>query len=502
MGRNASEVLPILMKALGTEDQNINVREVFVSIGSPSIPFLIGALSDESDYVRRNAVLMLDSLNGSETLPALEQAFHEGSPLAREAAAKALINLKIEAVPFLIQMVKDEDEELRILAIETLGDIGPDAKEAIPAVIEARKTEANYSPLVEAIDSFMLFMRKAAVPALVETLKDEADYMRSWAVFNLGIDGYYAPDKSVPALIDALDDENYDIRYEVVQALSRLGPSAREAIPELIEALRGKYGVSISASSVAYDALKAITGEDFGKDSDRWQEWYIHLHDKITIQTVKIWSQSYYESKDVEWGVIPESIGFEVTVIDVNGPSDIEYVKVTLPEDLSATITLSDTESSLGMQPKDGKYFDVLPLDGLYGDGYDSLGQPLNGLFTFETKGRDTSIVWETYYFDGWILEPRTSLSPRNSEIVTSNGLTFSWDNMGFQDFEVRVGIDTNSPTGSNYSQFLWSRHGSQSEIVYDGQPLTDGEYWWALIAYDSVGNSVTTYTDFQIVNP
>ena len=68
------------------------------------------------------------------------------------------------------------------------------------------------------------------------------------------------------------DEDRDEYSYYVWEAgtdiLSGLG---REAVPDLIEALeyRDKY-VRREAASV----LKRITGQDYGEDIDRWQEWW------------------------------------------------------------------------------------------------------------------------------------------------------------------------------------------------------------------------------------
>ena len=43
---------------------------------------------------------------------------------------------------------------------------------------------------------------------------------------------------AVPALIDALSDEDRGVRKSVVLTLARIGPEAEEAVPALVRALR------------------------------------------------------------------------------------------------------------------------------------------------------------------------------------------------------------------------------------------------------------------------
>jgi hypothetical protein len=58
---------------------------------------------------------------------------------------------------------------------------------------------------------------------------------------------------------------------DAILALEHFGPAAREAVPTLIQVMKSgdDYLAEISA-----DALKAITGQNFGQDAEAWQEWW------------------------------------------------------------------------------------------------------------------------------------------------------------------------------------------------------------------------------------
>jgi HEAT repeat protein len=53
--------------------------------------------------------------------------------------------------------------------------------------------------------------------------------------------------------------------------LAKIGPEEKEVIPALIQALDDE---SIHVRTSAVRALKAITGQDFGEDPARWQQWW------------------------------------------------------------------------------------------------------------------------------------------------------------------------------------------------------------------------------------
>ena len=90
----------------------------------------------------------------------------------------------------LIEHLKYKDDSVRWYAAEALGRIGPDAKESVPALIDALK-------------------------------KDKDDYVRGAADEVLGRIGPDAK-KAVPALIGALKDKDDEVRGAADEALGKI----------------------------------------------------------------------------------------------------------------------------------------------------------------------------------------------------------------------------------------------------------------------------------------
>ena len=78
---------------------------------------------------------------------------------------------------------------------------------------------------------------KDAVPALITALKDEDSDVRSNAADALGKIGADAKE-AVPVLITALKDEDNYVRSNAADALGNIGTGAKEAVPALITALK------------------------------------------------------------------------------------------------------------------------------------------------------------------------------------------------------------------------------------------------------------------------
>jgi len=72
---------------------------------------------------------------------------------------------------------------------------------------------------------------------------------------------------AVSALIDALNDEDTDVRAKAADALGEM--KAITAVPALIESLE-RYGKDIGAGK----ALYRITRQQLGNDPQKWREWW------------------------------------------------------------------------------------------------------------------------------------------------------------------------------------------------------------------------------------
>lgn len=74
------------------------------------------------------------------------------------------------------------------------------------------------------------------------------------------------------ALRYSLTSKNFADQRQSAEALGELGADAVEAVPDLIQAFRGaSWGSEQDAET---EALVAITGQDFGRDADAWQQWW------------------------------------------------------------------------------------------------------------------------------------------------------------------------------------------------------------------------------------
>jgi len=192
----------------------------------------------------------------------------------------AFISTRNAAIPELIDILEDEKISVvrpRVAAV--LGKMGPEAKDAIPALI---KVVADKNPLARREALFALAgigAGKEAVPAAIKALDDvividetldeksyEIPYSACFLLGEIGPDAIDAKErlvknldsdnemlatisawalshidptcketcpKCVPLLTKALDHHDLKIQLEAIGSLGRLGPEAKDALPTL-----------------------------------------------------------------------------------------------------------------------------------------------------------------------------------------------------------------------------------------------------------------------------
>ncbi len=179
---------------------------------------------------------------------------------ARRRATETLLELgpdERQALPALTTALSDSSRDVRLNAAEAVGTMGLDASSAIPALIEAAKRRDS-SGNAQAMAAWALArmgpQARDAVPVLVELLSThEQSIVRREAALTLAAIGEDAK-TALPALRKALEDENGFGRVAAATALAKLGQDTT-GIPLLVEALADQ---SVVGTRVAADALADI----------------------------------------------------------------------------------------------------------------------------------------------------------------------------------------------------------------------------------------------------
>lgn len=159
LGAEAMWLLPGVRASLRSHvltDRDESVRtaalQALVQLGPEArtqVPALIDTLKDQLPYVRLSAAHALSQL-GAEAKPAIPAltgvALHDTDSRVRLEAAVAIWHIDKRpgrVVPVLIEALRDADEVHRWIAADCLGEIGPDAAEAVTALQDALRTQYN-----------------------------------------------------------------------------------------------------------------------------------------------------------------------------------------------------------------------------------------------------------------------------------------------------------------------------------------------------------------------
>ena len=232
-----------LIDALANGDKRIRLRAadelgLLGAAAADAIPALTAALDDEYEPVAINAAYGLANM-GEPAVVALTQALKAPSKDAARNAAYALSAIGPVAAPALAELLDFEAEAARGYAAYALGEIGQVAPEIVPALVKLTGDEAEWvrRNTVEALGTI-----DAPAVTLVETLTeslnhDADDQVRFTAALSLARLGAKAAG-AVPALKQALKDENRYVRANAVDALNRIGTPEAHAtlIPYLLAA--------------------------------------------------------------------------------------------------------------------------------------------------------------------------------------------------------------------------------------------------------------------------
>ena len=249
------------IRVLKNNDPNVrgSAANALVELGPKAVPALIHVLRDENDQAVCERVSDILVSIGPEAVPALMQAFkHTQYRNLRGWAASTLGRIgSKEAVPVLIEALHS-DERFRWLAASALGNIGPNA---VPALIKALDSE-NDDVRRNAAKALLAIGPEAkdAVPRLAKIVRGDLATQDKVFVWALGAIG----PEAVPGLIEALSNEYWEIRDAAASELGEIGPDASEAVPALTELLDDENASVRRSAAAALENIrsKATTASD------------------------------------------------------------------------------------------------------------------------------------------------------------------------------------------------------------------------------------------------
>lgn len=248
------------------------------------VPALLRGIGSDAEMTR----LCVQALGmiGPETktiMPALEEQLKSANKDVREAAIRAVGNMGAEAkraVPGLLNVVVvEQHEELRKAATDALVSLG---EEAVPDTAKALKD--GRAPMRLAACSILERIGPEAgkaATALAATLKDKVPEVRAAAASATGALGAEGR-PAVSAVAALLKDPEWKVRLAAAQALGGIGPEAKGALKNLVAALAdeeaevraaaatalGRMGAAAKSAAPALEALKSDPDEAVRKAAE------------------------------------------------------------------------------------------------------------------------------------------------------------------------------------------------------------------------------------------
>lgn len=268
IGPEAKAAAPSLLKALGDGDERVRRKAAFAisrlkpadheyrltlinalreknsedaqtlaEMGAPAVPSLLDALGDKDAGSKAAYAL---SQVGKQTVPALMHCLIAEDPRTRQYAAQALGALGADAkdaIPLLLSLLKDKVGSVRLAVAESLDNIGYDRHYVSRQPVKP-PVLPNYPPQI-APPRIPLneFARLVLTPELQEALNDKNELVAGQI---LEILEFIAPvsKEAVSALVSAIKNEKYSVRYGAIYKVRWIQPPAIEAIPTLIKYLK------------------------------------------------------------------------------------------------------------------------------------------------------------------------------------------------------------------------------------------------------------------------
>lgn len=167
----------------GDDDRAESAVHQLAKLGSQAIPALKSLLSSDQIDSRWWGVRALAEVNDPAVPPLIMNALHDPDRRVRECAAVGLRRQPDPAaIPLLIECIQKEEGELSRLAADALVSIGA---EAVPELINVLKNGPQMSRLA-AIRALAYIGDPRSIPALFEALSQDSALLEYWG--NEGLD--------------------------------------------------------------------------------------------------------------------------------------------------------------------------------------------------------------------------------------------------------------------------------------------------------------------------
>jgi len=279
MGIKANAAFNALFEFMKKEnDPRIQVLciQIFGKLRDPrAIPVLKKALQSPFEYVLIAALDALYQIRSEDALAVITLAFQHPT---NDALPKALKELEIKEsfIPIYLLALESPTMELRLISMESLKKmlkthsytkkIESAMEEAISSIKNGENPEQYIKKVIEEMDKEFPF--RGQFERLVADAKSGSDKARKILVDFLQLDwrdSHFLPlcDKLaeigkpvVPLLIEALKNSKGEPRRNILMAIARMGPIARDAAPLLTKIINQGDEIEQRYAQIALDRIQ------------------------------------------------------------------------------------------------------------------------------------------------------------------------------------------------------------------------------------------------------
>jgi len=231
--------------------EKIDALDLIASLGCTSEPLfedILNLLKDDNPVVRQKALVSM--------------------PLLKNCV------VKFNALGQIVNVAQtDKNELVKISAIDCLGNLGYEARVALPVLFNMVEADNTFSPVASKAIDVIGKTDRPNVKELKKYLFSNKNSIRIQVLNILGNTGQNANDM-IPFIIPMLKDDNLEIRELARATLRKIGTSSKEAIADLVLLLKNpEYEIRLMAltelADIGKDATSAIPAiELLSKDSN------------------------------------------------------------------------------------------------------------------------------------------------------------------------------------------------------------------------------------------
>jgi HEAT repeat protein len=264
IGADAAAATPKLIDVLKDDDELVRAlaTSTLAQVGldqSVLINIMTAAIQNESGLVKDVAADALVKI-GADAVPALGDVLKSESAnsLAKQVAATLIgdINQADElgdaavrsVVPILAETLSNGDSDVRKAAAGALGDFGPLADVAIPAL--SRALLGENSGVNQTVASSLMKIGQQSVPGLTEALNSDDSLTRLYAadaIWTLTKDSSLI----LPTLVSVLSEGDVETRQLAALGLTYLGRQALPALPAVRNLMRSDNSRVVNIAQLA-----------------------------------------------------------------------------------------------------------------------------------------------------------------------------------------------------------------------------------------------------------